>query len=107
MIMGHPLKTKNLHLPEVLKLNDCDIERVNKAKSLGVIIYEMLSWLFSVNKALSVNGIQVLLESSFIVIFHVSAFNNFISMYGIESPCIYLSNRINHVMVYLCCFKHA
>ena len=34
MIMGHPLKTKNLDLPEVLKLNNCDVKRVDKAKSL-------------------------------------------------------------------------
>ena len=42
--MGHPLKTKNLDLPEVLKLNNCDIKRVDKAKSLGVIIDEKLNW---------------------------------------------------------------
>ena len=44
MIMGHPLKTKNLDLPEVLKLNNCDIKGVDKAKSLGVIIDEKLNW---------------------------------------------------------------
>ena len=41
--MGHPLKTKNLILPEVLKLNNCDIKRVDKEKSLGVIIDEKLN----------------------------------------------------------------
>ena len=42
--MGHPLKTKNLDLPEVLKLNNCDVKKVDKAKSLWVIIYEKLNW---------------------------------------------------------------
>ena len=44
MIIGHPLKTKNLELPEVLKLNNSDIKRVNKTKSLGVIVDEKLTW---------------------------------------------------------------
>ena len=43
MIIGHPLKTKNLELPEVLKLNS-DMKRVNETKSLGVIFDEQLSW---------------------------------------------------------------
>ena len=43
IIMGHPLKTKNLDLPEVLKLNNCDIKRVDMAKSLRVIIDEKLN----------------------------------------------------------------
>ena len=44
MIIGHPLKTKNLELPEVLKLNNSDIKRVAKTKSLGVIVDEKLHW---------------------------------------------------------------
>ena len=44
MIIGHPLKTKNLELPEVLKLNNSDIKRVNTTKSLGVIVDEKLNW---------------------------------------------------------------
>ena len=44
MIIGHPLKTKNLELPEVLKINNSDIKRVNKTKSLGVIVDEKLTW---------------------------------------------------------------
>ena len=44
MIMGYPLKTKNLDLPEVLKRNNCDVKRVDKAKYLGVIIDEKLNW---------------------------------------------------------------
>ena len=44
MVIGHPLKTKNLDLPEVLKLNASDIKRVDKTKSLGLIIDEKLNW---------------------------------------------------------------
>ena len=44
MIIGHPLKTKNLELPEVLKLNSSDMKRVNKTKSLGVIVDDKLNW---------------------------------------------------------------
>ena len=43
MIMGHPFKTKHLDLPEVLKLNYCDVKRMEKAKSLGVKIDEKLN----------------------------------------------------------------
>ena len=38
MVIGYPLTDKNLDLPEVLKVNNCDIKRADKAKSLGVII---------------------------------------------------------------------
>ena len=44
MIIGHPLKTKDHDQQEVLQLNNCDVERVDKAKSLGVIIDEKLNW---------------------------------------------------------------
>ncbi len=44
MVIGHPLKIRNLDLPEVLKLNNSDIKRVGKAKSLGVIVDEKLNW---------------------------------------------------------------
>ena len=44
MIMGQPLKDKSLDLPEVRKLNNCDIKRVEKSKSLGVMIDEKLNW---------------------------------------------------------------
>ena len=44
MVIGHPLKTKNLDLPEVLKLDNSDIKRVEKVKSLGVIVDEKLNW---------------------------------------------------------------
>ena len=43
MVIGHQLNTKNLYLPEVLKLNNSDIRRVNKMKSLRVIVYEKLN----------------------------------------------------------------
>ena len=38
------LKTRNLDLPEMLKLNNSDIKRVDKTKSLGVIVDEKLNW---------------------------------------------------------------
>ena len=44
MVIGHPLKTRNLDLPEMLKLNNSDIKRVDKTKSLGVIVDEKLNW---------------------------------------------------------------
>ena len=44
MVIGNPLKTKNLDLPEVLKLNNSDIKRFDMTKSLGVIVDEKLSW---------------------------------------------------------------
>ena len=43
-IKGHPLKTNYLDLPEMLKLTNWDVKRVNKAKSLGVVIDERLNW---------------------------------------------------------------
>ena len=44
MVIGHPLKTRNLDLPEMLKLNNSDIKRVEKTKSLGVIVDEKQNW---------------------------------------------------------------
>ena len=44
MVIGHPLKTKFLDLPEVLKLNSSDIKRVDKTKSLGGIADEKVNW---------------------------------------------------------------
>ena len=44
MVIGYQLKTKNLDLPEVLKLNNSDIKRVDKTKSLGVIVDEKRNW---------------------------------------------------------------
>ena len=44
MVIGHPLKTKTLDLPEVLTLDGSDIKKVGQAKSLGIIIDENLTW---------------------------------------------------------------
>ena len=44
MVIGHPPKTKYLDLPEVLKLNNSDKKRVDRTKSLGVIVNEKLNW---------------------------------------------------------------
>ena len=44
MIIGHPLQTTNLELPEMLKLNNSDIKRIDKTKSLGIIVDEKLNW---------------------------------------------------------------
>ena len=44
MAIEHPLKTKNLDLPEALKLNNSDIKRVDQTKALGVIVDEKLNW---------------------------------------------------------------
>ena len=40
MIIGHSLKTNNLDLPEVLKLMNCEIKRVDKTLSLDIIVDE-------------------------------------------------------------------
>ena len=44
IIIRHPLKTKNLDLPEMLELNNSDIKRVDETKSLRVIVDEKLNW---------------------------------------------------------------
>ena len=44
MVIGHPRKTKHPDLPESLMLNNHRIKRVTKAKSLGLIVDEHLSW---------------------------------------------------------------
>ena len=44
MVIGHPLKTRTLDLPEMLKLSNSDIKRVDKTKSLGVVVDEKLNW---------------------------------------------------------------
>ena len=43
MVIGHPLKTRTHDLPEILKLNDSDIKKVDQTKSLGIIIDENLT----------------------------------------------------------------
>ena len=44
MVIGHPLKTRSVDLPEVLTLDGSDIKKVGQAKSLGIIIDESLTW---------------------------------------------------------------
>ena len=44
MIIGHPRRTNKLRVPEFLKLNDSEIKRVVKTKSLGVIVDQGLNW---------------------------------------------------------------
>ena len=43
MLIGHPLKTKNLNLQEVLMLDGSDIKLVDQGKSLGIMIDEKLT----------------------------------------------------------------
>ena len=42
MVIGHQRRIKEIRIP--LELNDCEIKRVEKTKSLGVIIDEGLKW---------------------------------------------------------------
>ena len=51
---------------------------------ISAILATLLTVLHGSKKP-GINRVKVLLESSFIVIFHVSAFNNFIFMFGIMS----------------------
>ena len=44
MIIGHPRRSNAVEIHETLGLNDSDIKRVKKAKSLGVIVDEGLNW---------------------------------------------------------------
>ena len=44
MIIGHPRRINKVEVNETLRLNDSDIKRVKKTKSLGVIVDEGLNW---------------------------------------------------------------
>ena len=44
MVIGHPLKTKNLDLPQALTLDGSDIKKVDQVKSPGIIIDQNLTW---------------------------------------------------------------
>ena len=44
LIIGHPRKTKDVNIPNGLKLNESEIKRVSKTKSLGVMVDENLKW---------------------------------------------------------------
>ena len=43
MVIGHSLKTKNLNIPQTLTLDGSDIQKVDQAKSLGIVIDENLT----------------------------------------------------------------
>ena len=44
MLIGHPRKVNKLDVSEPLILNNSEIERAKKTKSLGVIVDEGLNW---------------------------------------------------------------
>ena len=44
MIIGHPRRINKVEVNETLRLNDSEIKRVKKTKSLGVIVDEGLNW---------------------------------------------------------------
>ena len=62
MVTGHLLKTRNLDLPEMLKLNNSHIKRVDKTKFLGLIVDEKLNWdeQFKCNKGKMSGGLAAL-----------------------------------------------
>ena len=44
MIIGHPRRINDVEVSEPLNLNDSEIKRVAKTKSLGVVVDEGLNW---------------------------------------------------------------
>ena len=44
MIIGHPRRTNKVEISEPLNLDDSEINRVAKTKSLGVMVDEGLNW---------------------------------------------------------------
>ena len=50
MIISHPRRTNKVEISEPLNLNDSEIKRVAKARSLGVIVDEGLNWDDQFNK---------------------------------------------------------
>ena len=50
MIIGHPRRTNKVEISQPLHLNDSEIERVTKTKSLGVMVDEGLNWDDQFNK---------------------------------------------------------
>ena len=44
MIIGHPRRINNVEVSEPLNLNESEIKRVAKTKSLGVVVDEGLNW---------------------------------------------------------------
>ena len=50
MIIGHPRRTNKVELLKPLHINDSEIKRVTKIKSLGVMVEEGLNWEDQFNK---------------------------------------------------------
>ena len=50
MIIGHPRRTNKVEILQPLHLNDSEIKRVTKTKSLGVMVDEGLNWEDQFNK---------------------------------------------------------
>ena len=50
MIIGHPRRTNKVEISQPLHLNDSEIKRVTKTKSLGVMVDEGLNWDDQFNK---------------------------------------------------------
>ena len=44
MIVGHPWRINEVEVSEPLNLNDSEIKRVAKTKSLGAVVDERLNW---------------------------------------------------------------
>ena len=44
MIIAHPRRTNKVEISEPLNLNDSEIKRVAKTKSLGMMVDEGLNW---------------------------------------------------------------
>ena len=50
MVIGHPRMVNKVEISEPLNLNDSEIKRVAKTKSLGVVVGEWLNWDDQFNK---------------------------------------------------------
>ena len=44
MLIGHPRRVNKMEVSEPVLLNHSEIKRVNKTKSLGVVVDEGLNW---------------------------------------------------------------
>ena len=63
MIIGHPRRTNKVEISQPLHLNNSEMKRVTKTKSLGINVYEALNWKDQFNKVIGkVNGGQKSLE---------------------------------------------
>ena len=50
MVIGHPRMVNKVEISEPLNLNDSEIKRVAKTKSIGVVVGEWLNWDDQFNK---------------------------------------------------------